>query len=696
MPYQEPGKSQVTHEGRKYDLNAVLRMADQQTQMRNVDELAQLLENAKVDPERVDKVDITAPLLVTKDRKGQDAVLDGMHRLAKAKQLGLTKVPVNEVNILREGEPWKIKGHNNPMWERGREQPAPKAQPEPKTRGVLKRLLAQAAKNREYMAIRYQKDHGGEVKDYLVAPYALKKIRAARTGQEQNVLAGWDRAERKIKNFYLANMLGVAPTNSKYEPIWDEEGNEVIKQSETNGSALMGLIKEANRLRRVIRTAPESEVRNMFKKYAPSDLVEAYARRTEAPTRQEIYNALTKPRGTTESEDVGNALSAMGLGLPGTNPGKVSMRELQSFFNQVSKARSDATLDQKGLWSRAFADKTPTNRYLASKVRAVTQGIRPSEAGGQLTAEYSRTAGRELSPVSTDIRNRPRMQARPIVGAQPVNLPYQPQSVVYKGVGVSRVTPPAHTAQRRTIAAGTADPVPGARDRGVELPNPVGEFVTPYPSTAAEYAHGKGLVSSYKVPGLKFIAASKPGVPVYTPHIGSVDPREIASRVGTNKGTLRVDARDDRTDYEGVVESLPKPTATYAPTASGLFVPAKWQANPEGAMNYIKQDQQWQKPVSMHEQSYPIIPFKQTAPAVQRGLNKQSNKQALLTLIEKASKKDEEKCKHTPNPDAPVVDPDCSTRGSYFGVGGINPETSKDSEPSGEGTDAGGDTAGSE
>lgn len=182
MPYQEEESSEFTHDGRRYNLNAALRMADPTVKMHDVSDLEWVLPYDTPDEERVAKADVTAPILIAKDRDGRNTAVDGLHRLTKAKRLGLKQLPANYVNLKREGEPWKFKGQDAPIWERGEEQPRPDTDPEGKTRGVLKRLLHKARKKREYVALRYQKDHGGEVKDYIVAPYALKKIRAARTG----------------------------------------------------------------------------------------------------------------------------------------------------------------------------------------------------------------------------------------------------------------------------------------------------------------------------------------------------------------------------------------------------------------------------------------------------------------------------------------------------------------------------------
>lgn len=92
--YKEGGR--FTHDGVAYDLDEALQ------QSRNigtvpVEELEWVLEHDTVDPSRVTEADLEAPILIATDKLGRKTVVDGLHRLYKAVQEGITELPANEV-----------------------------------------------------------------------------------------------------------------------------------------------------------------------------------------------------------------------------------------------------------------------------------------------------------------------------------------------------------------------------------------------------------------------------------------------------------------------------------------------------------------------------------------------------------------------------------------------------------------------
>lgn len=95
--YQEESDSTLTHEGRQYNLNQLLKDAhDRPTKRMKVSELAWVLDHTTVEEERIDKADPSAPVLVT-ESDGKKVVIDGAHRLAKAKRQGKRTIPARLV-----------------------------------------------------------------------------------------------------------------------------------------------------------------------------------------------------------------------------------------------------------------------------------------------------------------------------------------------------------------------------------------------------------------------------------------------------------------------------------------------------------------------------------------------------------------------------------------------------------------------
>ena len=92
MYLEEPG-STFTHDKREYDLRAMLRrVGSKPTRNVKVRDLAWIMKYATPFAKRVRAADIAAPIIVTR-WKGKLVVLDGLHRLAKARNQGITVLP---------------------------------------------------------------------------------------------------------------------------------------------------------------------------------------------------------------------------------------------------------------------------------------------------------------------------------------------------------------------------------------------------------------------------------------------------------------------------------------------------------------------------------------------------------------------------------------------------------------------------
>lgn len=104
--YQEEKDSTFTHNGVEYDLNKVLRLT-KDTPIIDVDvqDLMWILDHDTPDVQRVQRADISKPILVV-NQDGEKVVVDGLHRLAKAKRKQVKQLPVKIVTskILRQSK----------------------------------------------------------------------------------------------------------------------------------------------------------------------------------------------------------------------------------------------------------------------------------------------------------------------------------------------------------------------------------------------------------------------------------------------------------------------------------------------------------------------------------------------------------------------------------------------------------------
>jgi hypothetical protein len=97
--FGEPEDSNFTHEDHQYDLNGLLSATVGEPEIQiPVSKLKWIMKwdpMTKEDEPRIDNADLSAPLLIIKDKlaDNQWVVLDGIHRLAKALKLGVATLP---------------------------------------------------------------------------------------------------------------------------------------------------------------------------------------------------------------------------------------------------------------------------------------------------------------------------------------------------------------------------------------------------------------------------------------------------------------------------------------------------------------------------------------------------------------------------------------------------------------------------
>ena len=97
--YQEGENDTFVSGGVTYPINKYLKIgATKPTVQIPVSELKWVLQYDKADPARVEKADITAPLLVTK-WQGKLVAVDGLHRLTKAVQQGVKTLPCKIIEL---------------------------------------------------------------------------------------------------------------------------------------------------------------------------------------------------------------------------------------------------------------------------------------------------------------------------------------------------------------------------------------------------------------------------------------------------------------------------------------------------------------------------------------------------------------------------------------------------------------------
>jgi hypothetical protein len=87
-------KGTFTHDGVKYDLEGILKEAHRYPIMNfYVRDLAWVLKYDTPREDRVQRADLSAPILVAYSKNGDLTVVDGLHRLAKAKREKIWTLP---------------------------------------------------------------------------------------------------------------------------------------------------------------------------------------------------------------------------------------------------------------------------------------------------------------------------------------------------------------------------------------------------------------------------------------------------------------------------------------------------------------------------------------------------------------------------------------------------------------------------
>lgn len=111
MSYKEGEDSTFTHFGKEYSVDELISLtAKKSVKSLEISRLEWVFDYSTPDEERVEEADLYHPIIVTKDivdGKELYIVLDGLHRLAKAKRLGKKYIncfiiPKDEIKNLRE------------------------------------------------------------------------------------------------------------------------------------------------------------------------------------------------------------------------------------------------------------------------------------------------------------------------------------------------------------------------------------------------------------------------------------------------------------------------------------------------------------------------------------------------------------------------------------------------------------------
>lgn len=305
------------------------------------------------------------------------------------------------------------------------------------------------------------------------------------------------------------------------------------------------MIKEATRLRKMVRKLP-------------LDDLAAFVR-----------------RNTSYTDDIRNvgelSVSDKMLGLSAKYPREIALEVL----SDPKFARAAAK--NKTLSFRRGVDDGVMRTYKSDMWLQDARLQRPSLVGAEVLGHEAAFEKRRMNPqmlkwlenrgTSLDImtphlgasivrrakEKLPNKLVLPIKDAPAVDLPYSPSEFVYRGSST-------------------------AKDKVIKGPR----FVTPHPKIAGGYGKKdpNAVVRQMLVDKLKFRAANKKGVPVYTPHIGETSAEGILKHVGSSKREIGQSDWGDLTDYEGVVERIISPKL-YKQLANGKFRRASRQLTPQ-------------------------------------------------------------------------------------------------------------------
>lgn len=94
MSYQEGIHSTFTHNGTEYYVDALLRLVEgRDVSTVSLSKIDWILDLAEVSEERVSQADLSVPIIVLTTKRWGLVVLDGTHRVAKAKREGVRELP---------------------------------------------------------------------------------------------------------------------------------------------------------------------------------------------------------------------------------------------------------------------------------------------------------------------------------------------------------------------------------------------------------------------------------------------------------------------------------------------------------------------------------------------------------------------------------------------------------------------------
>lgn len=92
--YSEGPSSTVTHDGHKYNLDCIFKLAETvPVESFDVAQLTWMLDAPWTPDDAKREVDLSVPIIVTPWGIGQYVIIDGFHRVHRANEIGLTMIP---------------------------------------------------------------------------------------------------------------------------------------------------------------------------------------------------------------------------------------------------------------------------------------------------------------------------------------------------------------------------------------------------------------------------------------------------------------------------------------------------------------------------------------------------------------------------------------------------------------------------
>ena len=104
--YQEEAGGTFSSDGSTYDINKIFKITQKkearETPVTDLEWILRFTPNKKSDRARTAKADLSAPIIVTR-QKGRSVVVDGVHRLKKAKLQGLSSLKAVSISPIELG-----------------------------------------------------------------------------------------------------------------------------------------------------------------------------------------------------------------------------------------------------------------------------------------------------------------------------------------------------------------------------------------------------------------------------------------------------------------------------------------------------------------------------------------------------------------------------------------------------------------